>query len=64
MSDELTVRSWKDPEAPRTAPGHPLGEPDLSALSGGEEAFTNNDLCSATDQSWCGTCGSLSVGCC
>ncbi|MFG2905095.1 hypothetical protein ACGF13_08535 [Kitasatospora sp. NPDC048286] len=62
MSNEDIVRSWKDPEAAHTAPGHPLGEPDLSALTGGEQEMTIFDMCS--NQTACGTCGSLSYGCC
>ncbi|MGW3230449.1 hypothetical protein [Kitasatospora sp. NPDC001095] len=61
MSDEDIVRSWKDPEA-HTAPGHPLGEPDLTTLTGGEQEMTIFDMCS--NQTACGTCGSLSYGCC
>ncbi|MGW2874536.1 hypothetical protein [Kitasatospora sp. NPDC001225] len=63
MSNEDIVRSWKDPETARTTPGHPLGEPDLTALSGGEEQITVYDICT-TNQTGCGTCGSFSYGCC
>ncbi|MET8539469.1 hypothetical protein ABZW03_02255 [Kitasatospora sp. NPDC004799] len=62
MSDERTVRSWKDPEAPRTAPGHPIGEPDLTALTGGEQEQTVFEMC--TGQTACGTCGGFTFGCC
>ncbi|MFG2914276.1 hypothetical protein ACGF0D_15460 [Kitasatospora sp. NPDC048298] len=64
MSNDEIARSWKDPETAHTAPGHPLGEPDLTTLTGGEEQITYNDLCGDTDRSWCGTCGSFSYGCC
>ncbi|MFD4660085.1 hypothetical protein ACFWP2_31185 [Kitasatospora sp. NPDC058444] len=63
MSDDEVVRSWKDPETARIERGHPLGEPDLTALSGGEEQITIFDIC-ASMQTGCGTCGSFSVGCC
>ncbi|MGW3230451.1 hypothetical protein [Kitasatospora sp. NPDC001095] len=61
MSNEDIVRSWKDPEA-HTAPDHPLGEPDLTTLTGGEEQITIFDICPL--QTGCGTCGNYTLGCC
>ena len=46
MSDNETVRAWKDPEdaARATAPLHPSGLTDLSALVGGLAPASSEDL--------------------
>ena len=63
MSNEEIVRAWKDPEADRFAAGHPLGDPDLTAITGGLAPVTVDDICD-TQQTGCGSCGSASFGCC
>ncbi|MFJ4185448.1 MULTISPECIES: hypothetical protein [unclassified Kitasatospora] len=55
MSDHEIVRAWKDPEADRSATGYPLGDPDLTAIFGGEEMITWDGGCT--------TVWTVNVGC-
>ncbi|MFJ9446000.1 hypothetical protein ACIRRH_29710 [Kitasatospora sp. NPDC101235] len=57
MSDHEIVRAWKDPEADRSATGYPLGDPDLTAIFGGEQEITG------LEDAGCGTLASYCVGC-
>ena len=63
MSNADLVRAWKDPEADRSAATHPLGDPDLTAISGGLIPVSWDDACGSF-QSFCGSCGSFTFGCC
>ena len=64
MSNRELLRSWKDPQAGAASAASPVGEPDLSGLTGAQQAdtllpwFCEKTICQ-------GTCAmGPTVGCC